>query len=195
MSADPNDISTDDQQEPDDSAEHPTQDDINEFFARLKATVDPLRTDCRALKATSDSDQRARRVYVRAVFAELEATLDMYAQFLLLTERDALQLEERLLLEEREVQLDDRGDVKSRQAKINLRSRIKFVFRMLVTYSGVDPIPNYQDNRWSELQESINVRDRLTHPKLAKSIEISDDELAALSRGWAWFDEIVLKGR
>ncbi|MDB4990491.1 MAG: hypothetical protein JWN04_5669 [Myxococcaceae bacterium] len=179
----------DEQSEPEEGEASEHQEKVTEFFRRYHAVVQPLRDDCRALRVPAQvNDQRARRVYVRAVFAEIEATLDMYAQFLLLIHGEDVPPAERMLLEEKEAAIDADGSVKIRRLKCGLNSRLRFIFKMVDNYNGWDPEPKFTDNRWEDLQASIKIRDRLTHPKLAQQLEVSDDELAAVSRAQSWFD-------
>ena len=45
--------------------------------------------------------------------------------------------------------------------------------------------------QWSEFLESIEIRNRITHPKKATSFLISDNEIEACKNTSSWFNELT----
>jgi hypothetical protein len=47
------------------------------------------------------------------------------------------------------------------------------------------------DNGWECLQRSLEVRNRITHPKVRPDLEIADEEMEQFGNGSIWFDKAV----
>jgi hypothetical protein len=52
--------------------------------------------------------------------------------------------------------------------------------------------PDFGNQRWEQLRHSRGLRDRITHPKTAAKLVISDDELDAHRSGFAWYLETTI---
>src|SRR5262249_24849713 len=86
-------------------------------------------------------------------------------------------------------QLNDKGEVNEQRLQIPLKTNIKFAFRAYARAHLLDYKLNVGDNRWNDFKNSLAVRDRLTHPKEAENLEVSDEELKCLQRAFDWFSE------
>lgn len=98
---------------------------------------------------------------------------------------------ERYLAVEIDSELTDRGEVVERPAKLRLVSNVRFAFRLLERASRgsfhFDPSSSW----WASLRSTINVRDRLTHPRLPEDIDVSGEEIVVALRAKAGFDETL----
>lgn len=147
------------------------------------------------LKESRDS-QCARRILVRTTFAFVEGVVFLYKQ-------DSLELVKRgdirctegeiSLLKEKTYFLSDAGRAKDRLARLPLSSNLVFSFNIYMR--GVSPGKRFPtDNvNWQLFKECILIRHRVTHPKTAGEIDVSDGEIKKLSKAFKWFYGEVLK--
>ena len=70
---------------------------------------------------------------------------------------------------------------------IKSRVAIKFSLKMFVKAYSLNATPDFSDNRFGLLQGSLDVRNRITHPKAKSALEISDAELSDVREGFEWF--------
>lgn len=169
---------------------------FEEFLKRWDVTLSPLYEDMVALRPTPGStEQRPRRVYVRAVFAWIECQLDMYASYLMLSPQTRLTAEESMLLRDEEAFIDQNGRAQIRPRTQTFLARVRFVLELLRKYNTRSVVPSFSDVGWRSLQNSVKVRDRLTHPKLARELDVSDDEIKELLQARDWVMSIELAGR
>lgn len=93
---------------------------------------------------------------------------------------------EMLLLKDAMFRLSDDGMVKYEKAKLPLVSNLQFAFRMYGKAGGVAySIPKGGDE-WDKFKRSIKVRDRIMHPKRARDLNVSHDELLMVTAAYVW---------
>ncbi|MGA2220501.1 MAG: hypothetical protein ABSH21_01775 [Verrucomicrobiia bacterium] len=84
---------------------------------------------------------------------------------------------ERYLAVEIDGQLNDKGEVIERPAKLRLAENVRFAFRLLEKATQgafrFDPSVEW----WASLRGTIAVRDRLTHPRYPQDIDVSGEEI------------------
>jgi hypothetical protein len=81
----------------------------------------------------------------------------------------------------------DKGVVKDKDSSATLAQNIRFGLEIAARTHGISQRPDYGDTRCESLQRAIGVRNRVTHPKTAADLEVSDEELADIDASWAWF--------
>lgn len=95
---------------------------------------------------------------------------------------------ERCVAVEVDTDLNDKGEVVERPAKLRLASNIRFALRLLERANDgtlrFDPSAAW----WADLRKTIAVRDRLTHPRLPEDIDVSPDEVIAALRAKVGFE-------
>jgi hypothetical protein len=96
---------------------------------------------------------------------------------------------ELMVLIEKTYQPNEKGEVGEQRMQIPLKTNIKFAFRAYARAHLVDYKLNVGDNRWNDFKNSLAVRDRLTHPKEVRNLEVSDEELKSLKSAFDWFSE------
>src|SRR5262249_124562 len=61
-----------------------------------------------------------------------------------------------------------------------------FILRTAAECWNFDPAPLFADSGWNELQKSVSVRNRITHPKSRSDLDITDSEIKSLEKSHRW---------
>jgi hypothetical protein len=166
---------------------------------QIDSAIDELASDVeKALSMLQEQDtQFQRRVYIRALFAYLEGVTYWIRQNaieidkLVLRRFGSIDWERHLLLYEEFPIIADNGIVKKRKQKISFKNRFAFSLRAyaeIVQYK--DDL--FSDNGWLQLQQALEVRDRLMHPKQSKGLVVSASDVNACRGGYTWFANLVV---
>ncbi len=98
---------------------------------------------------------------------------------------------ERYLVVEVDSDLNDKGEVVERPARLRLASNVRFAFRLLERATGgsfrIDPSSDW----WSSLRRTIAVRDRLTHPRFPEDIDVSGEEIVTALKAKVGFEKTL----
>ena len=92
---------------------------------------------------------------------------------------------------EADFDLNDKGEVVQRPAKISLARNIRFAFSIFERANGLASHLYPNAKWWSLLRESIRVRDRLMHPRWPADLDVTPTETIAMVQAKAGFDEIL----
>lgn len=85
--------------------------------------------------------------------------------------------------------IDDSGKTRSRRPFIPVKNNIRFTFDVFARAHSVTESPDYQGSGWQAFQRALQVRNRITHPKVTADLAVSDDEIRATDEAWSWFLE------
>ena len=96
---------------------------------------------------------------------------------------------ETLLLKEWTFRLDDNGEIKYEKAKLSLASHLQFAFGMYAKAGGVKYALPKGEAGWEKLRLSIRIRDRITHPKRASDLNVTQDEAKTVMAAYVWIWE------
>jgi len=138
----------------------------------------------------SATDESHARNLVRTLFALIEGTIfiiKIEALFTAEEQGSKLPFQEAALVFERRHDLNNRGEIMDRPAKISLERNIRFAFQVC---SRVFKCPNPLDPTskwWHALQRSRRVRDRLMHPRFPAHLDVGPKEIidaVAAQRGF-----------
>jgi hypothetical protein len=149
-----------------------------------------------------------RRTFVRVLFSAFEAILYSKQRLLLgLIQRDwdrvhrwsnkkmfnpgsaKISYGELVALSETDYQVENGGKVKSQPRFALFLGKLRLVLDSERKFYG-NPSPiNYSDVGWQRFQEAQQIRNRLTHPRNAGDLEVSDDELKIVLASRKWFAE------
>jgi hypothetical protein len=166
---------------------------------------------CINLIKEDENNQSLRRIYCRSVFAAVEGSLN-YAKssirrfneslirpFATILEncevkhditcfKDVVPVEEVNLLLDVAASVNQQGKVRRSSSFINFEPNFRFTFSMIDRIYGMSCSPIYKtDSGWSALRRSVDVRNRITHPKASVSHDISDVELDMIIAAHDWF--------
>ncbi len=147
--------------------------------------------ECEELLERSDT-QFARRALVRAAFAFNEGYVywlkGKVTQWLLEKSCDTgnSEIAKILLLSDDSYRPNRQGKIESEPNRISFLNLCAFVLRTAAECWDSDPSTLFSDNGWKEMQVSLEIRHRITHPKKPEDLDISDDELYSISEAHQW---------
>lgn len=161
-----------------------------------KALIDILNQDVE--EAIGDYNQSPtqgkRRNFIRAVFVYIEGILFIIKDEILTEEelrRKKLFTPEEILSLKEESPLVSRGKAGKRTQYLKLVENIKFTINYFNKANNTSTLPNFGGREWKCLLDSINIRHRVTHPKKASDLEISENDLFKALIGHVYFKNII----
>lgn len=172
------------------------------FVRNLGKTLDEmlevsgvLRQDIESLVAAYRHDwssQPLRRMFVRAYWSMIEGEVFCTKQFALraceLGDK-SLSAEEHVFLSESRVIVDEEGAASLKHAHIDTLSNLKQTLKIAASKFDLDWVPNFSTQGWAKLALSLELRHRITHPKVAAELVVSESELDIHKDAFAWFLE------
>jgi hypothetical protein len=156
---------------------------INQLTNDLKLCADRLMVE---------DTQFMRRTLFRTAFSMFEA-LNSYiarkaieAHMAHAASRRKVDITAIILLSGREYKIAENGKVRSSWARHPFLNFTAFLLKTFAKAAGVRK--HYLAGAgWRDFRASVNVRNRITHPKTKRDLIISNAETAALLRGAAWY--------
>ncbi len=142
------------------------------------------------LALKKEDTQANRRAYTRAAFAAVEAFVSVLkAQVIAEIEagRYVATRAEAAALYEEAYDLTEEGVARARQSFLGLRNNLRFAVDVFCRAHGVSVRPDYSTEGWKQFRRAMEVRNRITHPKIRTDIDLSDDELNDVDRAFFWF--------
>ena len=115
----------------------------------------------------SEEEDGARRAYVRAIFALVEAVVEQHKLLLLeLNESASFALDglSRAALAEEGPAVNDNGSVTRKDVFLQLKRKVRLVYRLAGEVFGEPLVVRYDDDGWRRFGEALKIRDRITHP-------------------------------
>jgi|KBSMisStandDraft_5_1062788.scaffolds.fasta_scaffold245469_2 hypothetical protein len=172
------------------------------FVRNLGKTLDEmlevsgvLRQDIENLVAAYRNDwssQPLRRMFVRAYWSMIEGEVFCTKQFTLRACQlgdNSLSAEEHVFLSESRVIVDEEGAASLKHAHIDTLSNLKQTLKVAASKFDLDWAPNFSTQGWEKLALSLELRHRITHPKVAAELVVSESELDIHKDAFAWFLE------
>jgi hypothetical protein len=128
-----------------------------------------------------------KRMAFKAAFAAIEGMIFVRKQWALKRAKEAnYSLSELALLREESYRLNHRGDVEVVQNFLRVPENLLFAWRMARAGTRSNRQIDLGGEGWRCLKESVKVRNRLTHPRSEKDLEVSGDEIDALLKCYVW---------
>jgi hypothetical protein len=90
------------------------------------------------------------------------------------------------LLQDFDHRISKTGKLESQQRRQPFLNYTAFILRCLAEESNTEAT-FFSDNGWNEFQKALDVRHRLTHPKKAADMNVSDEELHSLEETFRWY--------
>jgi hypothetical protein len=141
----------------------------------------------------ADYEFHARQL-IRAAFAYIEAvtfSVKITAATHCLERRVGISPEERAFAADVDFDVDAKGVVVERTARIKLTRNIRFAFALYERARNIQPPFDPSSEWWCHLRESIRVRDRLMHPRLPEDLDVSPNELINTIKAKQGFDDLL----
>lgn len=133
--------------------------------------------------------QTKRRMFVRSVFAYIEGVSFTMKGIAFLITPEVFDLGERLLIEETQYRLKDNGKVKKEKARLRTEDSVRFAFASLHKAVRKDWDLKTERVGWELLDEMVDRRNQLTHPRKASQLHIDDPELEKVAQVFRWFGD------
>jgi hypothetical protein len=155
--------------------------------------VKALTTDTKFFRqnASYPLNDTMRRAYVRSVFSMIDGVISTIKKELLLEydigNDETLSTRELHILESRIRVQGKYGSVTERPFYAPLAEDVKVTFRFFAYFSLVEHYLDEESRGWKRFIKAIAIRNRITHPKTANALEISDEDLAIVDSARAWF--------
>jgi hypothetical protein len=135
------------------------------------------------------------RTATRQAFADLESRLFQFHQILLAfnaLESCQVSREEEILLSEKNYRINDKGEVETRTQYARVADNLLFVFKILCRIDArISPIDK-SGPEWKDFKTATQIRDRLTHPRLAECLNIDQEKFEVVFATAKWLDSIFL---
>lgn len=148
------------------------------------------------LEYNESPSQIKRRGLIRAIFAYIEGNIFKIKEEIVIEESHkqdpTLEIEEIILLKEKTPYINDRGKVKSTAKYNELSANIKFTLNCYAKSAQINHSLDLNGLEWKCIIESIAVRNRITHPKNASELEISEDELVKAFISYMYFKKVII---
>jgi hypothetical protein len=144
--------------------------------------------------AVSEEEYGYRRAYVREIFALVEAIVEQHKLLLLdLTRHEFIKLDPLTVsaLSEQGPSVSDAGAVAARDVYLQLRRKVRLVYRVAADACGQSLVVRYDDEGWRQFGAALSVRDRITHPKSYLECHIEGEELDKVDAGQEWFKALA----
>lgn len=130
-----------------------------------------------------------RRNYVKTVFSSIEGILFAMKRILLshsknLSDEEIIKLQEYKLVGPNEINL------KKEILFLRTDENVKFVIRTYEKVKTNGVITNLKCDDWEGFRKSIEIRNRITHPKHSKDLLVSEDEMKVIEEAHEWFFKV-----
>lgn len=126
-----------------------------------------------------------RRNFVRSACTSVEGTLN-YLLMKIAEVSTSLSDVERLAFQEKQISVNENGNVKTVPYFIKTKTKIKMMFNYLTSRAGKNKI-DLSDNNFQKLISSFKVRDRLMHPRTDLDLEVSETQVQNMIDGFGWY--------
>lgn len=146
------------------------------------AIIGPLQRDCeQAGKNLQDNDTPFnRRTYVRTVFASIEAVIYVLKQHALQHRQLGGFSDGEIAMLEEKTYTPDKGKGRAKPKFLRLNENFPFaigvLYRVLKSPFKLDK----KGKEWEAFKKAIEVRNRITHPKLLELLGVNDEEIEAV---------------
>lgn len=135
----------------------------------------------------ADDGGSGRRNAVRATFAAVEGDLWFLRQHVIeaATSMNTLTPLAGMALREETYVVGDKGEVLRQVRSVPLLHAIRLIERQARLIAPEIRV-RYDHAGWQALRAGYATRNRITHPKTSTDLDVSDDELTTISRGFDW---------
>lgn len=139
----------------------------------------------------ADTDFEARQL-IRTAFAYIEgATFVLKTEATFNAEEKNVELtaQQQHFIFEADFEINDKGQVKQKAAKIPLVKNILFAFSVFAEANRLQYKLDTNARWWTLMLSSIRVRDRLMHPRTPSDPDVTPEETVAMIEAKVGFDE------
>lgn len=134
----------------------------------------------------------SRRSFVRACYAFMEGVAtrtEIIATFIRVIRKDGVPSKHLHRMSNGFLKQDKRQANDVEHDKRNFTSRVKDSLKTLSAATGKPFDLSEQNKEWDDFQKAVKIRDRITHPKIAEDLAISNDEMLLVMNSSKWFHD------
>jgi hypothetical protein len=167
---------------------------LNELKQLYEILITDVR-ECADALQQQDTEFR-RRIFVRSVFAFIEAVVFRLKQLALEASNELsveLSISETALLSEESYELTEKGDPYTKTNHLQLPKNTRFAFKAVAQVFSSEYKLKIDNSGWASFLDAIKIRNRLTHPKTIGDTSVSDQELDVVSKALLWFTNSELE--
>jgi len=154
----------------------------NEDLIKLQSFLDTERIN----------DQFYRRLFLRNVYSVIETYLHVTKEIIKFKitvegiDKNDLSWQEIVILNEKKVILDNKGNAKTVDEFHNFEQSLKFTFNAYAKVFNANK-PDYSDNKYRIFINLSKRRNDITHPKSIENLRITDQEMRDIISALEWF--------
>ncbi|MEK7719578.1 MAG: hypothetical protein AAB347_08215 [Bacteroidota bacterium] len=140
----------------------------------------------------------SNRTYVRSFFSMIEGITYRTRQILIERHKEKkidLTPEQIIVLSEIAIDLKDNGSIKKRQKFYDFRRMTLFTYKTYCDlYNKTDNYKRFlSDTRFKDFNESVNMRNRITHPKTVIDVYINGNDILTVMSAGEWFHSFTIE--
>ena len=142
------------------------------------------------LEMEKEDTQFRRRAFIRAFFAAVEGELYALKQVLIdmhNLRRVEFSTADLALLREESYDIKPNGRAYAKPKFVSTDTNLRFVVRKVEEAFEIDCNLDTEEQGWKSFKDSIKVRNRITHPKAATEIMVTDAERFEARRAFGWY--------
>jgi len=144
---------------------------------------------CEAELERDHTNQFWRRMLVRCAVSLIEGhsyAMRRVAREILGT-RDSINMTQYHFLSDDSFRLSDTGEIEPSRLRIRFSVHVAFTFRALADATGAQPTDFFAGDGWRQFKAALDVRNRLTHPKIASDMHVSENDIGNIQAALRWF--------
>jgi len=103
-----------------------------------------------------------------------------------------LTISDLVLLQEISIELGNNGKIIHNQKFLRIIDNLRFTAGIIEKVFDCNLGLNIGRKDWQNFIKSVNIRNRVTHPKNMEEFQISDNEIAIVSETCNWLNEIIV---
>lgn len=169
---------------------------MNEFIELRNIMIDDLQK-LNSLLIEDPLDECLRRAFIRTLYSFIETTCHIWKQVAYISDKfdvasgkkkeSSLSLEEISVIREESYYIGENGEAKVRPNYTEAARNLKFAIKVFAKARGLDLNYIFGDSGWVSYLKGLQIRNRLTHPKTALDLFISDEEHEIIYEVFEWF--------
>jgi hypothetical protein len=134
--------------------------------------------------------QANKREFIRTAFAAIEGLTWIFREHAIETAQHTAQLkrDEEIALSEISYQISESGRITRQQRYLPLLATIRLTARIANRVAPEYEI-DFSNDAWDKLRQTIRIRNRITHPKTAQDLILTEDDIRISLAALFWFLE------
>jgi hypothetical protein len=161
----------------------------------LKETFAVLNADVEEIKRTAGESLTAFdvRSMIRTFSALMEGLLYQMRQVALHSDahNEIYSTQELMILRGESLRLNNKGKIEVQPSYEGALNMLLFTFNQFPKIHGAKFSANTGVHGWGSMRELVGIRNRITHPKSKKDLELSESEWEEVIQGMDWFHNTV----